>query len=45
MEEITNLIMGGSVTLDAFVIVRIVVVMMGLEMFAVIAGLIGKLKG
>ena len=44
MEELVNLIMGNSVTLDAYVVVRLVVVMMGLEMFAVACGFLGGMK-
>lgn len=44
MEELVNLIMGSSTTLDAFVIVRLVVLMMALEMFAVACGFLGSMK-
>lgn len=44
MEEIVNLIMGTSVTLDAYVIVRLIVMCMGLELFAVGLAMLGGMK-
>lgn len=44
MEELVNLIMGSSTTLDAYVVVRLVVLMMALEMFAVSCGFLGSMK-
>lgn len=45
MDEIVNLIMGYSTELDAEVIIRLVVVMMGLELFTAACGLISGMKG
>ena len=45
MEEIVNLIVGNSTGLDVYVIVRLVVLMMALEMFAVACGFLGAMKG
>ena len=44
MDALVNLIVGTSETLDVYVIVRLVVVMMGLELFAVACGLLGGMK-
>lgn len=41
MNTIVNLIVGESVTLDVYVIVRLIVVMMSLEIFATVCGLLG----
>ena len=45
MEQLVNLIVGSSTTLDVYVIVRLVVVCMGLELFAVICAFLGSTKG
>lgn len=45
MEEIVNLIMGASTTLDAYVIVRLVVLCMSLELFSVACAMLGGMKG
>lgn len=45
MDEIVNLIMGTSTTLDAYVIVRLVVLGMALELFAVGLAMLGGMKG
>lgn len=45
MDELVNLIMGNSTTLDAYVIVRLVVIMMALEMFSVICAMLAGFKG
>lgn len=45
MEELVYLIMGSSTTLDAYVIVRLVVLNMCLELFAVACALLGNMKG
>lgn len=44
MEEVVNLIMGSSTTLDAYVIVRLVVLNMALELFAVGLAMLGGMK-
>lgn len=44
MDEIVNLILCGSETLDAPSIVRLVVLLMGLELFSVACGFLGSLK-
>lgn len=44
MDEIVNLIMGTSTTLDAPVIIRLCVMCMGLELFAVACGMLGSMK-
>lgn len=41
MDTIVNLIVGESMTLDVYVIVRLIVVMMSLEIFATVCGLLG----
>lgn len=38
MEAIVNLIVGTSTTLDVYVIVRLIVVMISLELFATACG-------
>lgn len=45
MDSIVNLIMGSSTTLDAYVIVRLIVVVLALEMFSVACGMLGGMKG
>lgn len=45
MEEIVNLIMGTSTTLDAYVIIRLVVLCMALELFSVACAMLGGMKG
>ncbi|MBQ8519165.1 MAG: hypothetical protein IJ455_06170 [Agathobacter sp.] len=44
MDEIVNLIMGTSTTLDVYVIVRILVVYMSLEFCVAMAAAIGSTK-
>ena len=44
MEQIVNLILQGSETLDAPAVVRLVVVLMGLELFSVACGFLGGMK-
>ena len=44
MDELVNLIIGTSTTLDAYVIVRIIVLYMGLEFCALIATAVGSLR-
>lgn len=44
MDEIVNLILQGSNTLDAPAIVRLVVMLMGLELFTVACGFLGGMK-
>ena len=45
MEEFVNIIIGDSVTLDVYVIVRLCVVAMALEFSAVVFGLLARLRG
>lgn len=45
MDSLVSLIMGSSTTLDAYVIVRLVVICMGLELFSVACGMLGGMKG
>lgn len=45
MEDIVNLIMGTSTTLDAYVIIRLVVLCMALELFSVACAMLGGMKG
>ena len=45
MDEIVNLIMGSSTTLDAYVIIRLIVMTMGLELFATACAALGQMKG
>lgn len=45
MDEIVNLIMGSSTTLDAPVIIRLVVMCMGLELFSFACAALGQMKG
>lgn len=44
MSEIVNLIMGTSTTLDAYVVVRIIVLCMALELFSVACAMLGGMK-
>ncbi len=44
MDEVVNLILQGSDTLDAPAIVRLVIVLMGLELFSVACGFLGGMK-
>lgn len=44
MDAIVNLIVGTSTTLDVYVIVRLIVVMISLELFATACGLLGGMK-
>jgi hypothetical protein len=44
MEQIVDLILQGSDTLDAAAIVRLIVMVMGLELFAVACGFLGSMK-
>lgn len=44
MEELVNLIVGSSTTLDVYVVVRLIVLMMAMELFSVACGLIGGMK-
>lgn len=45
MDEIVNLIMGTSTTLDAYVIVRLVVLCLALELLVVAMAALGGMKG
>lgn len=44
MDAIVNLIVGTSTTLDVYVIVRLIVVMISLELFATTCGFLGGMK-
>lgn len=44
MEAIVNLIVGSSTTLDVYVIVRLIVVMISLELFSLACGYLGGMK-
>lgn len=44
MDAIVDLILQGSTTLDAPVVIRLIVMCMGLELFAVACGLLGGMK-
>lgn len=45
MEELVNLIIGNSTTLDVYVVVRLIVLGMALELFAVACAMLGGMKG
>lgn len=45
MDSLITWIVGSSTTLDVYVIVRLVAMCMGLEMFSVACGLLGGVKG
>lgn len=44
MDALVNLIVGTSTTLDVYVIVRLIVVMIALELFATVCGFLGGMK-
>lgn len=44
MDAIVDMIIGESISLDVYVIVRLVVLMMFLELFTMACGLIGGMK-
>lgn len=44
MDAIVNLIVGTSTTLDVYVMVRLIVVMISLELFATVCGFLGGMK-
>ena len=44
MEELVMYLTQGSGAIDAFLIVRLVVVMMGMELFTTACGLLGNMK-
>lgn len=44
MDAIVELILQGSTTLDAPSIVRLIVMLMGLELFSVACGFLGSMK-
>ena len=44
MDAIVNLIVGTSTTLDVYVIVRLIVVMISLELFATACAFLGGMK-
>lgn len=45
MDDLINWIIGTSTTLDVYVIVRIIIVGMALELFAVCCSVLGRMKG
>ena len=44
MDSLVNLIVGTSTTLDVYVIVRLIVVMIALVLFATACGFLGGMK-
>lgn len=44
MDVLVNLIVGSSTSLDVYVMVRLIVVMISLELFATACGFIGGMK-
>lgn len=44
MDALVNLIVGTSSTLDVYVIVRLIVIMIALELFATACGFLGGMK-
>lgn len=44
MDVLVNLIVGNSTALDVYVIVRLIVVMISLELFATVCGFLGGMK-
>ena len=44
MDSLVNLMVGSSTSIDVYVIVRLVVVLMGLEMFSVACAMLGNMK-
>lgn len=44
MQDLLNMIIGTSTTLDVFVIVRLLLVFMGLELFVIACALLGSMK-
>lgn len=44
MQDLLNMIIGTSTTLDVFVIVRLLLVFMGLELFVIACALLGNMK-
>lgn len=44
MDSIVQILVGSSTTLDVYVLVRIIVLMLLLDFFAVICGYLGGLK-
>lgn len=44
METIVNLIVGSSTSLDVYVMVRLIVMMVALELFATACGFLGGMK-
>jgi len=44
MDAIVNLIVGTSTTLDVYVMVRLIVVMISFELFATACGFLGGMK-
>lgn len=45
MSELINWIVGTSTTLDVYVIVRLIVMCVALELFAVCCAMLGSAKG
>ena len=44
MQPLVDLIMGESTTLDAYVVVRLIIVMMAMEFVSLIIGYLGQLR-
>lgn len=44
MNELVNLIVGSSTSLDVYVIVRLIIMMVALELFATACGFLGGMK-
>lgn len=44
MEELVNLIVGNSTTLDVYVVVRLCIFCLSLELFSVACAMLGSMK-
>lgn len=44
MNELVNLIVGSSTSLDVYVMVRLIIMMVALELFATACGFLGGMK-
>lgn len=44
MQDLLDLIIGTSTTFDVFVVVRLLLVFMGLELFVIACALLGSIK-
>ena len=45
MQDLMDLIIGSSTSLDVYVIVRLLIVFVGLELFVIACALLGRMKG